>query len=87
MPQVAFNAVSRAQRIMPVPNFQVSKEFAEALWAQQEYTMALQYLTELVVQQNSSSQSSTPSSRGGEARSQDVQERALLYAQLVSKRL
>ncbi|KAG8758789.1 Serine/threonine-protein kinase tel1 [Serendipita sp. 396] len=43
-PQVAFNAVLQAQQIVPKGTFYISREFAEALWTQQEHSMAIQYL-------------------------------------------
>jgi hypothetical protein len=83
MPQVAFNAVSRAQHINPAGSFHVSTEFAEALWTQQEHAMAIQFLTQLI-HQKFPSRGRVPSPKATENLGlEEAQEWAQLYARLV----
>jgi hypothetical protein len=83
MPQVAFNAVSRAQQISPIGSFHVSTEFAEALWTQQEHAMAIQFLTLLINQRFPPQGHSSLSKTSPNLRLEDAQEWAQLYARLV----
>jgi hypothetical protein len=84
MPQVAYNAVSRAQQVAIKPAFHISKEFSEALWAQQEHAMAIQFLTELISQKKSLNQDGPVSNKMDiDSKPQELQGWALLHARLV----
>lgn len=85
MPQVAFNAVSRAQQMSPEGSFYISTEFAEALWTQQEHAMAIQFLTKLVRQKFSSQEHNTSSKMDEDLGPKEVQHWARVYARLVPK--
>lgn len=86
MPQVAYNAVSRAQQVATNPTFHILKEFSEALWAQQEHAMAIQFLNELISQRNSPTQvDASLYGSDPEAKSQEKQGWALMHARLVWK--
>lgn len=55
--QIALNSIVRAQSFESSPGFEVSKEFADVLWLQNERKLAVQYLKALLSGDNSSSQS------------------------------
>jgi serine-protein kinase ATM len=46
--QIALNSVIRAQSLDATPSFEVSQEFANVLWLQNEEKLAVQYLKQLV---------------------------------------
>ncbi|KAF8634560.1 hypothetical protein AX17_004150 [Amanita inopinata Kibby_2008] len=46
--QIALNAIVRAQRLESTPTFQVSQEFAQVLWLQNEEKLAIEFLQHLL---------------------------------------
>jgi ataxia telangiectasia mutated family protein len=47
--QIALNAITEAQKLDPLPIFDVSEEFANVLWLQNEHRAAVDYLRNLAV--------------------------------------
>lgn len=84
LPQIAFNAISKAQQLDSRPTFLVSNEFSNILWTQSERTMAVRHLSEVIQREHPARKTDSSENMDISMKDEEARNWAITYAQLVS---